>query len=222
MTQFLLIRHAVNDWVKTGKLAGRTPGVHLNPLGKAQAAALGERLAQQTLHAIYSSPLERCMETAQAVADHHPKLTVQIHQGLLEVGYGAWQGAELNQLRQQKLWRNVQVFPTRVRFPDGETMRGAQARAVDTVEELRQAHPKQTVALFFHSDVIKMVLAHYLGMHLDVFQRIQVSPASISTLMLGSSMPFVVATNDISHNPSEAPTSDEQPDTSPTQTETTT
>ncbi|MFP4323481.1 MAG: MSMEG_4193 family putative phosphomutase [Anaerolineales bacterium] len=203
MTQFLLIRHAVNDWVKTGKLAGRTPGVHLNDHGQRQAAALGERLAEHKLHAIYTSPLERCVETAEAIAQHHPKLSVETLDGILEVGYGRWQGAKLDRLRRQKLWRNVQYHPARVQFPDGETMRGAQARAVDTIEDLQRRYPRQTVVLVFHSDVIKMVIAHYLGVHLDLFQRIMVSPASISTLVLGSGMPFIAGVNDTSHNPPE-------------------
>ena len=201
MTQFLLIRHAVNDWVKTGKLAGWTPEVHLNDLGNAQAAALGERLASAKLHAIYSSPLERTVETADAIAAHHPKLSVERLDGIGEVGYGGWQGQKLSDLRKWKLWRNVQNYPTRVQFPEGETMRGAQARAVDTLEALYQQHPRQTVVLVSHSDVIKMIVAHYLGMHLDLFQRINISPASITTLVLGSGMPFIHAVNDISHNP---------------------
>lgn len=203
MTQFLLIRHAVNDWVKTGKLAGRTEGVHLNDFGKAQAEALGQRLASTQLHAIYSSPLVRCTETAEAIAQHHPKLDVTLEEGIWEVGYGKWQGAKLSKLRRNKLWQNVQFFPIRVQFPDGETMRGAQARAVDTVERLQKQHPRQTVALVFHSDVIKMVIAHYMGIHLDLFQRIGVSPASISILNLGNGMPFIQCVNDTSHNPKD-------------------
>lgn len=210
MTQFLLIRHAVNDWVKTGKLAGRLAGVHLNEYGHMQAKALGERLAKTSLHAIYSSPLERCIETAAAIAEHHSSINVQPHEGLLEVDYGAWQDAELKQLRMKKLWRNVQIFPSRVRFPDGETMRGAQARAVDTVEALYAQHPRQTIALVLHSDVIKMILAHYLGLHLDFFQRINVSPASLSILALGSGMPFIEVVNDTSHIPA-APSETDSP-----------
>ena len=98
MTTFLLIRHAVNDWVKTGKLAGWTPGVHLNEDGQAQAAALGQRLADRPLKAIYASPLERTMETAQAIAAHHDGLAVQSLEAVGEVRYGRWQGAVLNQL----------------------------------------------------------------------------------------------------------------------------
>src|SRR5437764_5681401 len=134
MTQLLLIRHAVNDYVKTNRLAGWTPGVHLNEEGLAQAAALGLRLASARIHAIYSSPLERTVETAQAVLEHHPELQLQLMDTIGEVRYGAWQGEEISKLAQRKLWRVVQAFPSRVRFPDGESMREAQMRAINALE----------------------------------------------------------------------------------------
>lgn len=204
MTRFLLIRHAVNDWVKTGKLAGRTPEVHLNDEGNAQAEALGKRLAEVKLTAIYSSPLERTMETAQAIAHYQEDANIQVEEGILEVGYGRWQGAKIAKLAQKKAWYTVQHFPTRMQFPEGETMRGAQARAVDAVERLYDNHRKGgQVALVGHSDVIKMILAHYLGMHLDMFQRIVVSPASISVLHLSDNRPMIEVINDTSHLPSK-------------------
>ena len=207
MTEILLIRHAVNDWVKTGKLAGWTPGVHLNELGNAQAAALGERLADAKIHAVYSSPLERTMETAQAIVNHHEHLQVQPLENIGEVGYGDWQGEKLSKLRRFKLWENVQNNPIRVQFPNGETMRAAQARAVDCIEELYLSHPRQTIAVVSHSDVIKMVVAHYLGMHLDLFQRINISPASLTALHLDGGRPMLHTINDISHNPKQVPQS---------------
>ncbi len=203
MTKLLLIRHATNEWVKTGKLAGWTAGVHLNEYGKLQAQAVGNRLATTRIHAIYSSPLERTLETADAIVQHHPKLTVQTIDDIGEVRYGQWEGAELKKLYRQKLWRYVQFVPSRVRFPDGETMRGAQARAVDVMENLCATHPGQTVVVVSHSDVIKMVVAHYLGMHLDLFQRIMISPASLTILMMGAGMPFIECVNDTSHIPKE-------------------
>src|SRR5262249_18856972 len=108
MTQLLLIRHAVNDFVKTGKLAGWTPEVHLNEEGKPRAAALGLRLGKTKIDAIYSSPLERTVETAEAVVAHHPDLRLQLLEAVGEVRYGAWQGGELSKLSQRKLWRLVQ------------------------------------------------------------------------------------------------------------------
>jgi probable phosphoglycerate mutase len=205
MTRLLLIRHAVNDWVKTGKLAGWTPGVHLNEDGQAQAVALGKRLADQTLHAIYASPLERTMETAQAIADHHPDLAIQQLEAVGEVGYGSWQGQAIKKLVQRKMWQVIQYTPTRAYFPEGESLRAAQTRAVDAVEQLAAQHPRETIAVVSHSDIIKMVLAHYLGTHLDLFQRIVVSPASISVVQLSFGRPFVALVNDTSHCPPPKP-----------------
>ncbi|MBN2469833.1 MAG: MSMEG_4193 family putative phosphomutase [Anaerolineae bacterium] len=201
MTTVLLIRHAVNDWVKTGKLAGWEPGVHLNAEGRAQAAALGQRLADRPLRAIYASPLERTLETAQAVAEHHPALKVAIAEGVGEVDFGEWQGRRIKDLARRKMWHVIQYTPTRAYFPGGESMRAAQVRAVDTVEELAGRHRGQVIAVVSHSDIIKMVLAHYLGMPLDLFQRIVVSPASISVVQLGYGRPYVALVNDTSHCP---------------------
>lgn len=199
MTEFLIIRHAVNDWVKTGRLAGWTPGVHLNDDGKAQAAALGERLAKIPLAAIYASPLERTVETAEAITRHHPELTLQCLEAFGEVDFGAWQGEKLSKLQHEKLWSIVQNFPSRVQFPDGEAFRQAQARAVDALETLVTKHPNQRVAVVSHSDLIKLILAYYLGMHLDFFQRLEISPASLTILWLGTERPSIVRVNDTNH-----------------------
>ncbi|MFW5692166.1 MAG: MSMEG_4193 family putative phosphomutase [Chloroflexota bacterium] len=199
MTTVLFIRHAVNDFVKTGKLAGWTPGVHLNDEGKAQAEALGERLAALPIRAIYASPLERTMETAEAIQRHHAELTIQQNEAIGEVRYGDWEGMEIAKLRSRKMWAVVQEYPSRARFPNGEAMRDVQTRAVDEVERLVRLHQREMIVLVSHADLIKMVLAHYLGMHLDNFQRIVVSPASISTLMMGHSRPFMASMNDIAH-----------------------
>lgn len=204
MLQFLLIRHAINEWVKTGRLAGWTPGVHLNEDGHKQAAALGERLAKVPLKAIYSSPLERTMETAQAVAAHHEALDIQISEGIGELQFGKWQGKKIKKLAKKKKWQIVQHSPSRMTFPEGEAMRDAQLRAVNAIESIYQLYKEEkdaTIALFSHSDIIKMIVAHYLGMHLDVFQRIVISPASISVLLLDDGRPFLAAINDTSHNP---------------------
>jgi probable phosphomutase (TIGR03848 family) len=199
MTTILFIRHAVNDFVKTGKLAGWTPGVHLNEEGQAQAQALGKRLADAPIKHIYSSPLERTMETAQAVQQHHPHLTIEANTELGEVKYGDWEGASIAALQSRKMWQVVQEYPSRAVFPNGETMRGVQTRAVNEVERLVKKHPGQMIAVVSHADLIKMVMAHYLGMHLDNFQRIVISPASINTLQLGHSRPFIASMNDVAH-----------------------
>jgi probable phosphoglycerate mutase len=199
MTQILLVRHAVNDFVKTGRLAGWTPGVHLNEEGQAQAAALGERLADARIDHLYASPLERTMETAEAVRAHHAHLTLVPIPELGEVRYGDWEGKSVAALQTRKMWHVVQEYPSRAYFPNGETMRGAQTRAVNAIEVLAARHPRQTLVVVSHADLIKMIFAHYLGMHLDVFQRIVIAPASISTLMLGYGRPYVASMNDTAH-----------------------
>lgn len=199
MTQILLIRHAVNDFVKTGKLAGWTAGVHLNEEGQAQAEVLGQRLADAPLKHIYVSPLERTMETAQAIHQHHPTIPFEQNTEIAEVDYGDWQGKKISDLRQRKMWDVIQEYPTRAYFPNGETMRGVQTRVVNAIEGFVHKHPNEMIALVFHADLIKMAVAHYLGVHLDNFQRIVISPASISTLMLTHGRPFIANVNDIAH-----------------------
>lgn len=199
MAEFLLIRHAENDWVSTGRLAGWTPGVHLNAHGRLQAATLGERLAGMHLGAIYASPLERAVETAEAIAAPYPGLVVQLLEGVGEVRFGRWEGKPLSKLRRQPLWGAVQSYPSRVAFPGGETFRQAQARAVEAIEQLAARHPQQRIAVVSHSDVIKLILAHFLGLHLDLFQRIEIAPASLSLLYLAAGRPAIRCINDTSH-----------------------
>lgn len=199
MTQVLLVRHAVNDFVKTGRLAGWTPNVHLNDEGKAQAEALGKRLADAPIKHIYSSPLERTLETAAAIQQHHPALTIQQNTEIGEVRYGDWEGMSIATLATRKMWHLVQEYPSRAYFPNGETMRGVQTRAVNAIEQLAAQHPREMIVIVSHADLIKMVLAHFLGMHLDNFQRIVISPASVSTLGLGYGRPYVASLNDTAH-----------------------
>lgn len=209
MTEFLLIRHGANEYTRTNKLAGWTPEVHLNDHGRAQAAALGQYLAKRTIHALYASPLERTVETAQAVLEHHPELPLQLLEDVGEVRYGAWQGQELGKLAQHKLWRSVQMAPSRVRFPGGEAMREVQIRAVGAIERLYEKHPRSTVAVVSHSDVIKMIVAHYLGVHLDLFQRINVSPASLTIISLGAGRAMIEQINETSYLPKEEKPTDQ-------------
>jgi probable phosphoglycerate mutase len=199
MTQILLVRHAVNDFVKTGKLAGWLPEVHLNDDGKAQAEALGKRLAEAPIKFLYASPLERTMETAEAIRQYHSHLNIVESAEIGEVRYGDWEGMEINALRSRKMWQVVQEYPSRAYFPNGETMRGVQIRAVNEIERIAAAHPRDLVVIVSHADLIKMALAHFLGMHLDNFQRIVVSPASISSLILGYGRPYVGTINDVAH-----------------------
>jgi len=193
--QILLIRHGENEYTRTGKLAGQLPGVHLNETGHKQAQALAARLSQAPLKAIYSSPLDRAMETARPLADAL-KLEVRLCEGVREIDCGAWSGRSLKQLARTKLWVDVQQRPSRMQFPGGETFLAAQTRAVQAVEQLARAHPKDLVAAFTHADVIKLVVAHYLGQPLDLFQRLVVSTGSITALHLGQGQPALVKLND--------------------------
>jgi probable phosphoglycerate mutase len=195
MAVLLLIRHGENEYTRTGKLAGWTPGVSLNEAGQKQAEALVQRLHQAPIKFIYSSPLERAQETAAPLARAR-KLPVTIRPGLGEVRYGQWTGKSLKRLARTRLWRVVQQLPSAMQFPEGETMRAAQARLVDELERIAQAHPKAMVAVFSHSDPIKLAVAHYLGMPLDLFQRIVINTASITVLRLGQGQPSLVKLTD--------------------------
>lgn len=193
MMNLLLIRHAVNDWVGE-RLAGWTPGVHLNNEGRAQAAALAQRLETVPLAAVYSSPLERTLETAHPLAQAHG-LTVQVREGLGEAQYGDWTGRALKELKDEALWPVIQVYPGGVRFPGGESMRETQARIVAELDAIRDAHPGQTVAVVSHSDPIKMAVAHYTGLALDLFQRIAISPASVTAFAFAQYGPRLICLN---------------------------
>jgi probable phosphoglycerate mutase len=199
-TMVLFIRHGENEWTKSHKLAGRTPGVHLNEQGKKQANALSKRLAGVKLDAIYASPLERTVETANVIARPH-NLMVQKHPGLLEANYGDWTGKAVSKLAKQKSWHTIQFYPSGASFPGGETMYQRQARMVQEVNNLVATHPGQTIALVGHADLIKSAVAHYLGVHFDLFQRIVISTASITTVSFSTVGPRVISVNDTNHNP---------------------
>lgn len=186
----LLVRHATT--AATGKrLGGWTRGVHLDDGGRRQADALAEELAELRISAVYASPLERTQETARPIARRHG-LRVRTRRAIGEVDYGTWTDQPLGRLRQRKAWRTIQRTPSRVSFPEGESIRGAQARAVDAIEQLAAEHGDDTLVAVSHADIIKAVLAHFLGMPLDTFQRLVVAPASVSTLALSEAAPPVV------------------------------
>lgn len=195
MTQLLLIRHAVNDVMKAKKLAGWMPDVHLNDEGRDQAEAVAERLRALPITAIYASPLDRTRETAQPLATVLG-LEVQTRDHLGEVQYGEWTGRALDELSKLDEWKVVQIYPSGMRFPGGETLREMQARVVNELERIALTHPREIVAVFSHADVIKAALAHYLGVHLDLFQRIIIDPASVSVVALSTYGPRVMRIND--------------------------
>jgi probable phosphoglycerate mutase len=202
MRILLLLRHAVTE--HTGaRLSGWTPGLHLSEEGQRQAKELAGRLEAVPLDAVYASPLERCQETAAAVAGAKG-LNVETLEDVIEVRYGDWTGRTLKELAKEPLWKVVQATPSAARFPDGESIFEMQARAVLAVERLREAHPKQTVAVCSHADVIKALVCHYLGMHLDLVQRVVVSPASVTAIAFGP-VPYLVRLNDTEGNDDLAP-----------------
>lgn len=189
-----LIRHALTP--HTGdKLSGWMPGISLSDEGRRQVAALVERMRPVKLDAVYASPLERTVETARPLAASKG-LRVRVREALGEVRYGDWEGKRLRVLAKTKLWRQVMARPSEVRFPGGETIRETQARAVAAIEELRAAHPNQAVAVVSHADVIRLLLAHYTGVHIDLYQRFVVSPVSVSALWLGGGGPRIFKVND--------------------------
>lgn len=195
MTQILLIRHAVNDVMKAKKLAGWMPEVHINEEGRAQAEAVAERLRHLPIRAIYASPLERTRETAEPLAQAL-ELEVQVREGLGEVKYGEWTGQSLEELAKLDAWKVVQLYPSGMRFPGGEAIREMQARIVNELDAIAADHPRDIVAIFSHADVIKAALAHYLGVHLDLFQRIVINPTSVSVVRLTPYGPQVLRIND--------------------------
>ncbi len=187
MPLLLLIRHGENDYSKKGKLAGRIPGVHLNERGHKQAEELGKAFADIPLKAIYSSPLERAVETAAPIARAHG-LKVKQEPGLLEANVGAWQGQSIRRLALTRNWRIVQRSPSRAGHPRGESFIQIQTRIVSALETICSRHkPRDLVACVFHADPIKLAVAHYIGLPLDHFQRLACDTASVTMLAIGES-----------------------------------
>jgi broad specificity phosphatase PhoE len=180
MTEFLLIRHALTDAADRW-YAGRMPGVDLNERGRHDAAALGRRLEDVTLDALYSSPLERCLETAQLVAKLQD-VEVEVDEGLTEINTGDWTGKSFEELRRENSFGAFNEFRCGTRPPNGELMLEVQTRMVATILRLSEKHPQKTLGIVSHSDPIKAVLAYFLGVPLDLASRIMTDPASVSIL----------------------------------------
>jgi probable phosphoglycerate mutase len=191
---FLLVRHGPT--ATTGKvLYGRMPGLSLTEDGAEAAQRMGEALADVPLAAIYTSPLERARETAAALAAGR-RLEPQVHPGLNEIDYGDWTGRTLASLRKLKAWRTVVFQPSRMAFRNGETMLEAQNRAVNTIEELAALHRGRTVAAVAHGDLIKSIVAYYLGLGFDFYQRLVPAPLGLAALELPEQgMPRLLAWN---------------------------
>ena len=185
MPILLLIRHGENEYTRKGKLAGQLPNVHLNERGQKQARDLAEALKEVPLTAIYSSPLERAMETATPIAEAHSLNVIQ-ETGLMETNVGKWQGRSLKALNLNKHWKVVQHAPSRAQFPEGETFYQCQARVVASLDKIIAAHKQQDIiTCVFHADPIKLAVAHYLGLPLDNFQRLGCDTGSVTALFIG-------------------------------------
>ena len=179
-TRLLLVRHGVT--AHTGPLlSGRMPGIDLSEKGVEQAQAAAERVAVLKVAAVYASPIERTTQTASYIATRLG-LDVQPLPGVIEADYGDWTGGKIADLAKTDEWKVVQAAPSRAVFPGGESLRAMQARMVDALDAVVAAHPHETVVVVSHADPIKSAIAHYTGMHLDLFQRLHVSPASVTVL----------------------------------------
>ena len=193
MTTIYLVRHGVTS--HTGhKLTGWMEGVHLTEEGVQQAEATAEQLSGVEFSAIYSSPIDRTRETAEIIAARH-ELEVSITRGIGEVQYGKWTNKPMKSLAKTKLWGTLQRWPSSVRFPEGESLREVQTRSVAEIERLREKHPKETICCVSHADTIKLVIAHYMGIHIDLFQRIFIGPASVSVVHIGEMGPQILSLN---------------------------
>ncbi|MBC7924182.1 MAG: histidine phosphatase family protein [Bryobacteraceae bacterium] len=193
MTTFLLIRHGHTSWV--GKaLAGHLPGVALSASGHEQAENLVRRLHGTSVSAVYSSPLQRTLETAAPLA-RSIGVTVIQRPRLIEINFGDWTGRTISELAADEGWNRFNALRSITRIPNGDLMLDVQARMVDELMELHQAHPNQTVAIFSHQDTIKAALAHFLGISLDNFLRFQVDPVAISTVQIAEGGARVLTLN---------------------------
>ncbi len=193
MTTIFFVRHAVT--AHTGhKLSGRIQGIPLTDEGRDQAEGVAERLGAVPFKAVYASPIDRALETARVIA-RRQGLKVQTRPDLGEVEFGRWTDKSFKVLRRTRLWSQVQRFPSSTRFPDGESFLDVQTRAVGEVERLRSQHTRDVICCVSHADVIKLVIAHYLGVHMDLFQRMDIGPASVSVVALGDSGPRVLTVN---------------------------
>ena len=201
MATVILVRHGRTTANAAGTLAGRLPGVKLDETGLGQAARTAERLTPVPLAAVVTSPLERCRQTARAILRaQNGSLALATDRGITECDYGDWQGRPIKELAKEKLWSTVQSQPSAAVFPGGESMAAMQARAVSAVRRRDAAlederGPDAVWVAVSHADVIKSVIADALGLHLDLFQRLHVDPASISIVRYTGTRPYVIATN---------------------------
>jgi len=193
-TLVLLVRHGQTP--TTGNiLPGRAPGLHLSDKGREQADAVATRIeAIPKVDAVYASPLERTRETAAPIAKKR-HLRVKIEKGLVEADFGEWTGQELKTLFKQPEWQTVQRYPSGFRFPSGESFAEMQTRITGTIDKLVERHKGGVIVAVSHADPIKAAVAQALGTHLDLFQRIVISPCSVTAIAYGPGGPAVLTVN---------------------------
>ncbi|MFJ9828009.1 histidine phosphatase family protein [Streptomyces sp. NPDC101160] len=210
MATLILVRHGRSTANTSGVLAGRTPGVALDERGAAQAAELPGRLAGVPLAAVVTSPLQRCRETVRPLLDARPGLPLHVEDRISECDYGDWSGRKLAELMDEPLMQVVQAHASAAAFPGGESMRAMQARAVDAVRDwnarIEAEHGEDAVyAMCSHGDIIKALVADALGLHLDLFQRIQADPCSVTAIRYTRLRPFLLRLGDTGDLGSLAP-----------------
>ena len=193
MTRLIFIRHAATDCVAT-RIAGRDANVHLSAGGTLQGRRLARSLKQLDIAQVYSSPQPRARETAEFLGELLDD-SVKIAPQLDEIDYGEWTGRSFNDLRIIAQWRDFNSLRSCTRIPGGELMIEVQARVLGLMESLCRRHPAMTVALVSHADVIRGALAHCLGMPLDLMLRLEISPASISMVVIDQYGPRVLCVN---------------------------
>ncbi len=194
MPTLFLIRHGENDYLAKNKLPGHIPGIHLNERGREQAVELAQTLGSLPIKAIYSSPLERAIETAEPLAKSLG-LGIQIRPDLTDTDPGEWAGRSWKVLSRSRIWKVIQDTPSQVQFPGGETFIRCQKRVVNTLVAIIGAYKDELVAIFCHGDPIKLAVAHFLGMPLDNFQRITISTGSVTILKINGSSAKLLALN---------------------------
>jgi len=181
---FYLVRHAAHDNVG-GFLAGRSPSIHLGPDGLAQARRLGQRLTQERFQSIFASPRERTQETAEAIAAACGNLPVAIADELDEVDFGSWSGSSFDELNKLGEWQRWNSMRSMAETPSGETMLDVQQRSVGLIRRLAAQNADARIVLVSHADIIRSVVSHVLGLPIDAWPRFEISPASITTIVVG-------------------------------------
>lgn len=199
MTTFLLIRHA-HHRLGGGTLAGRLPNITLSPNGEQQAVELGERLSVLPIDRIFHSPLERTTQTAEAIAQHH-SCPAEVEERLLELDFGEWQGSKIAELKPNTHWQRFNSFRSGTRAPQGELMLETQLRIVGCMVDLSGQYPDAMIALVSHGDVIRAAISYFLGTPLDLFQRVEISPASVSVVGVAEFGPTILSINHVGGTP---------------------